>query len=140
MVSFGSQAVQFAPGLGIINRMALDGEVSELDAAHRAARLTAVVAYNPFLIGLALDPDTGAVVYPDSTMEIFGAGRGILVDGWQITHTNVAERAGAEALVVEGAQMHALTHGCTYQLDQHEVRQPRNTEIPETGYERFSSF
>jgi len=141
MISLGPQAVQFAPGLGIINRMALDGEVaSDSDLPRRAARLTAVVAYNPFLIGLALDPDTGAVVYPDSTLEVFGAGHGMIVDGWQITHTNLAERAADEELTVEGAQVHDLTHGCTYQLDRHEAQQPRKTEIPNSGYEKFSSF
>ncbi len=140
MVSFSRYAVQFAPGLGVINRMALDGAVADLDAGVRAARLQAAVAYNPFLIGLALDPDTGAVVYPDSTLEIFGAGRGVIVDGWQITRTNLAERTDEDAILVEGAQIHELTHGYTYQLDQHTVRQPRDTEIPATGYERFSSF
>lgn len=140
MVSFGASAVQFAPGLGVINRMALDGGAAEADAAYRAARLTAVVAYNPFLIGLALDPDTGAVVYPDSTLEVFGAGRGVIVDGWQITSTNVAERTDDTPVAVEGALAYELTHGYTYQLDHHALREPRATEIPETGYEKYSSF
>lgn len=140
MVSFGGSGVQFAPGLGVINRIALDGEVTDLDATLRADRLTAVVAYNPFLIGMALDPDTGAVVYPDSTLEVFGAGRGVIVDGWQITRTNLYERGADEAIVAEGAQVHGLTHGYTFQLDEHRVGQPRDTEIPATGYEQFSSF
>lgn len=140
MIGFDRTDVQFAPGLGVINRLALDGAVTDPDATQRAARLTAVVAYNPFLIGLALDPDTGAVIYPDSTLEIFGAGRGIIVDGWQITHSNLYERAADEALTVAGAQVHQLTHGYTYQLDQHVAQHPPESEIPRAGYEGYTSF
>jgi cyanophycinase len=133
--------IQFAPGLGIINRLALDcdGEVGSHFRTHLSRLLTAV-AYNPFLIGLALDPDTGAAVYADSTLEIFGAGSAMLVDGWQMTHTDLYEHAEDAPLSVTGVQMHLLARGYTYNLDTHTGKRPPDTEIPKEGYEAFTSF
>lgn len=137
--------IQFAPGLGIINRLALDynDEVAKDVGTHYRThlnRLLTAVAYNPFLIGLALDPDTGAAVYADSTLEIFGAGSAMLVDGWQITHTNLYEQAHDAPLSVTGVQMHMLARGYTYNLDSHTPNHPPETEIPKEGYEAYTSF
>lgn len=150
--------IQFAPGLGIVNRLALDCDPAaepgntepgstEPAAAQPAghfrthlSRLLTAVAYNPFLIGIALDPDTGAVVYPDSTLEIFGAGSAMLVDGWQITHTDLYDHADDSPMSVLGVQMNILTHGFTYHLDTHVAKPPPETEIPQQGYEAYTSF
>lgn len=133
--------IQFAPGLGIINRLALDcdEEVGSHFRTHLSRLLTAV-AYNPFLIGLALDPDTGAAVYADSTLEIFGAGSAMIVDGWQMTHTDLYEHAEDAPLSVTGVQMHLLARGYTYNLDTHTANRPPETEIPKEGYEAYTSF
>jgi cyanophycinase len=133
--------IQFAPGLGIVNRLALDCD--EETGSHfrtHLSRLLTAVAYNPFLIGMALDPDTGAVLYADSTLEIFGAGSAMIVDGWQITYTDLHEHADDAPLSVLGAQMHLLSAGYTYNLDQHTAAKPPETEIPKEGYEAFTSF
>jgi cyanophycinase len=137
--------IQFAPGLGIINRLALDcnDEVTKEAGTHfrvQLSRLLTAVAYNPFLIGLALDPDTGAAVYADSTLEIFGAGSALIVDGWQMTHTNLYDHAEDAPLSVTGVQIHTLTRGYTYNLDSHAANHPPETEIPKEGYEAYTSF
>jgi cyanophycinase len=137
--------IQFAPGLGIINRLALDcnDEVTKDAGTHfrvQLSRLLTAVAYNPFLIGLALDPDTGAAVYADSTLEIFGAGSALIVDGWQITHTNLYEHAEDAPLSVTGVQIHTLARGYTYNLDSHIASHPPESEIPKEGYEAYTSF
>lgn len=133
--------IQFAPGLGIINRLALDcdDEVGSHFRTHLSRLLTAV-AYNPFLIGLALDPDTGVAVYANSTLEIFGAGSAMVVDGWQMTHTDLYEHDEAAPMSVTGVQMHMLARGYTYNLDTHTAQQPPVSEIPKEGYEAFTSF
>lgn len=138
---YGQALIQFAPGLGIINRLALDcaGEPGSPLHAH-LERLQAAVAYNPFLIGLALEPDTGAAVYANSALEIFGAGRALVVDGWQMTHTSLLEEAAAAPLRAEGVQAHTLARGFTYNLDTHTAAPPPETEIPKEGYEAFTSF
>ncbi len=133
--------IQFAPGLGIINRVAFDCD-EELGSHFRThlSRLLTAVAYNPFLIGVALDPDTGAVIYANSTLEVFGAGSALVVDGWRITHTDLYDHAEAAPMSVLGVQLHILGHGYTYDLDAHTPKRPPESEIPKAGYEAYTSF
>lgn len=133
--------IQFAPGLGIVNRLALDCD-EELGSHFRThlSRLLTAVAYNPFLVGMALDPDTGAALYANSTLDVFGAGNAMIVDGWQITYTDLHEHAEDAPMSVLGAQMHLLAKGYTYNLDTHAAARPPETEIPKQGYEAYTSF
>lgn len=133
--------IQFAPGLGIVNRLALDCD-EEAGSHFRThlSRLLTAVAYNPFLIGMALDPDTGAALYANSTLEVFGAGSALIVDGWQVTYTDLYEHADDAPMSVLGAQMHLLARGYTYNLDTHTAAHPPDTEIPKEGYEAYTSF
>ena len=133
--------IQFAPGLGIVNRLALDCD--EEPGSHfrtHLSRLLTAVAYNPFLIGMALDPDTGAVLYANSTLEVFGAGSAMIVDGWQVSYTDLHDHADDAPMSVLGAQMHLLARGYTYNLDTHTAAKPPETEIPKEGYEAYTSF
>jgi cyanophycinase len=133
--------IQFAPGLGIVNRLALDcdDEPGSHFRTHLSRLLTAV-AYNPFLVGMALDPDTGVALYANSTLDVFGAGNALIVDGWQITYTDLHEHADDAPMSVLGAQMHLLAAGYTYNLDTHAASRPPETEIPKQGYEAYTSF
>ena len=133
--------IQFAPGLGIVNRLALDCD--EETGSHfrtHLSRLLTAVAYNPFLIGMALDPDTGAALYADSTLEIFGFGSAMIVDGWQVSYTDLHEHADDAPLSVLGAALHLLSAGYTFNLDTHTAARPPESEIPKQGYEAYTSF
>jgi cyanophycinase len=133
--------IQFAPGLGIVNRLALDCD-EEMGSHFRThlSRLLTAVAYNPFLVGMALDPDTGAVLYANSTLEVFGAGSALIVDGWQVTYTDLYDHPDDAPMSILGAQMHLLAEGYTYNLDSHTPARPPDTEIPKEGYEAYTSF
>ena len=103
-------------------------------------RLLTAIAYNPFLIGVALDPNTGIVLYANSTLEVFGPGSALIVDGWRIEYSGIAEGDPNAALSVTGAQIHNLGQGFTFNLDTHLAGQPPESEIPQTGYEAYTSF
>lgn len=119
------QQVQFAPGLGIVNRVALDAAHLSNAARHEAtSRLLTAVAYNPFMVGMRLDHDTGAVIYPDATMEIFGEHNALLVDGVTITHSNLHEADPNQPISVVGAQTHLLHRGDTFNFDTRLVQPP----------------
>ena len=78
--------VQFIPGLGLLNRLALDAQAADPGQAPESSPgLVGAVAYNPFLTAVQMTPDTGVAVYPDSTLEVFGSGSANLVDGSNIT-------------------------------------------------------
>ncbi len=133
--------IRFAPGLGIVNRVAVEcDEEAGTNIRTHLPRLLTAVAYNPFLIGVALDPNTGVVIYANSTLEVFGSGSALIVDGWQMEATTLYAAAPDEAFQVNGVEVHTLSHGYTYNLDHHQTHSPPESEIPQAGYERYSSF
>ena len=133
--------VRFAPGLGLVNRITLacDAEAGAQVRTHLPRLLTAV-AYNPFLIGVALAPNTGIVLYANSTLEVFGPGSALVVDGWRIEYSSIAEEESDAALTVIGAQIHTLGQGFTFNLDTHLAEQPPAIEMTQAGYEAYTSF
>ncbi len=64
----------------------------------------------------------------------------LLVDGWQVEHTDLPEHAIDAPMSIVGAQMHVLSDGYTYQLETHTASQPPDSEIPRAGYEAYTSF
>jgi len=133
--------VRFAPGLGLVNRITLGCAMvagAQL-RVHLPCLLTAV-AYNPFLIGVALDPNSGIVLYANSTLEVFGPGSALIVDGWRIEYSSIAEGESQDPPRVVGAQVHMLEQGFTFNLDTHLAEGPSESEIPQSGYEAFTSF
>lgn len=133
--------IRFAPGLGIVNRVTIEcDEEAGTNIRTHLPRLLTAVAYNPFLIGVALDPNTGAVLYANSTLEVFGSGAALIVDGWQMEATTLYAAAPDEAFQVNGVEVHTLSHGYTYNLDNHKTQGPPESEIPQAGYEKYSSF
>jgi cyanophycinase len=133
--------IRFAPGLGIVNRIAVDSNNEAGANLHtHLPRLLTAVAYNPFLIGVALEPDTGVALYANSTLEVFGAGSALLVDGARIEECDLYATPADQPFHVTGVETHILTHGCTYNLDAHTAQRPSESEIPRAGYEKYTSF
>ena len=132
--------IQFAPGLGLVNRLVIDAAQPGAPMSALLGRLITAVAYNPFLIGAGVEPNTGLVLYANSVTEVFGAGSVVVTDGWQISQTTLHSHAVDQPASVSGVQMSILTHGCTFDLDSHVASQPVASEIPGTGYDAYSSF
>lgn len=121
--------IQFAPGLGIVNRVVLDGGGDAgIPMQTHLSRLLTAVAYNPFLVGVSLDADTGAVIYPDTTMDIFGLNNALVVDGSQLIHTNLHEVEPGRPLSVLGVQLHVLAQGYTFHFDSRTVNLPAHPD------------
>ncbi len=124
--------IHFAPGLGITNRLVLDVTPAEAGAAmNRLARLLHAVAYNPFLVGVGLEVDTGAVIYADNTLEIFGANSALIVDGANVTETDVHEYRRSTPLSLIGAQVHVLGPTYIFNLQTRSGHAPETSDIPD---------
>jgi len=124
--------IQFAPGLGLTNRLVLDTTSTELgDGWNRLARLLHAVAYNPFLVGLSLEMDTGAAIYQDNSLEIFGRHSALVVDGAGVTYTDIHEFRSSNPLSLLGAKVHALAANFTYHLQERTAQPPPNSDIPQ---------
>lgn len=135
------QLIQFAPGLGMVNRLVLDVEHdAAVDLHSGLARLLAAVAYNPFLVGVSIEADTGIVVYPDTTLEAFGANNILVLDGHEVTHTNVHEGEAAKPTALLGTKLHLLSHGYTFNFDQHQTYPPPPSDIPTEGAPNHEPF
>ncbi|HEY6940517.1 cyanophycinase [Dokdonella sp.] len=104
----------FAPGLGLTNRVVIDqgGHASD-----RLGRLLAALALNPFALGLGLDAATAAVIGPDNVLEVFGGGGVTIIDPAEMAHSNVADVAPGAPIRITNLRLHALTGGARYDLD-----------------------
>lgn len=124
--------IQFAPGLGLTNRLVLDTTPAALgDGWNRLSRLLHAVSYNPFLVGVALEADTGAAIYQDNTLEIFGRHSALVVDGSGVTYTDIADFRNPTPLSLLGVKVHALAANFTYHLQERTAHPPADSDIPQ---------
>ena len=109
----GRHMVNLAAGLGLSNRIVVDQHFSQ---RHRMGRLFSAVSLNPFLIGVGIDEDTAACLDASNVLTVWGKGSVTIVDGADITYTNVHEVEGRKPASVIGMRTHVLTAGGTYDL------------------------
>lgn len=120
-----------AAGLGLVNRLGL---VVSADAAEATTQqLITRLAYNPFLIGVGLGPDTGLVVYPDTTLEVFGQKAIQIVDGAEGADDLLPALSAPGGGAPAGWRIHQLTAGYTFNFDRRTVHAPPPSDIPLTS-------
>jgi len=127
--------VQFAPGLGLINRILVDVHTGdEPPLLRQIPRLITGVAHNPFLIGLGLGRDNAAVVLPDDTVTVLGAGNAVIVDGEQIAYSTLHTRDRAlqppQPESIFNLRLHLLAPGDTFVLDTRTPGPRQDTDLP----------
>jgi cyanophycinase len=119
MIAFGSSGAtpkhrmaQVAVGLGLLVNVVVD---QHFEQRTRLGRLLAIVAQSPSLIGMGLDEDTAAIVYPNDTLEVIGKGAVTIVDGSEII-TDAAVATGHQPMMVSGVKLHSLPQGYCFDL------------------------
>lgn len=120
MIAFGEEGptpiagmVRLAPGLGLTNRFVIDQHFRQRD---RLGRLAYAVATHPGLLGVGVDENTAAIVENDSKISVIGKHAVTIVDGKNITASNVAEVIASRPIAISGLQVHVLTPGCTFDI------------------------
>jgi cyanophycinase len=120
MVAFGASGpspkhrmVQMAAGLGLLPNVVVD---QHFEQRTRLGRLLAVVAQSPSLLGMGLDEDTAAIVWPDRTVEVIGRGAVTIVDGSE-AQTDAFQTKGHRPMMVSGAILHSLPSGYRFDLE-----------------------
>ena len=104
---------QFTPGLGLTDKIVFDQHFRQRD---RLGRLLYLVAAHPGLLGVGIDENTAAIVEDDNLVTVIGTGAVTIVDGSEITATNVAEVENGGAVAVSDVRIHVLTDGCSYDV------------------------
>jgi cyanophycinase len=100
--------VRMTPGLGLAENMIIDQHFSERG---RIRRLLGAVAENPRMLGIGIDEDTAVVVESDGTFHALGSGAVYVVDGHDLSHTNISEVSFNRAMSVFGVKLHVLSNG-----------------------------
>ena len=114
MVAHGSSGpvpklrmAQLAAGFGLLPGLIIDQHFRERD---RFGRLMTLVATSPSLLGVGVDEDTCALVWPDGVMEVLGRHSVTIVDGSNIT-SDVHRVKGHSEIAISNAIVHIVTPG-----------------------------
>lgn len=105
--------VPMTAGFGFVGNAVIDTHFSE---RNRLSRLFNAVVSNPAVAGVGIDEDTAMVMQKDGTMEVIGKGTVTVVDGREITSSNIATISAGEEIVAEGLRIARLSSGEKYSL------------------------
>lgn len=119
MISMGEEGIsprqrtsQLTAGLGLIPNVIID---QHFEQRTRYARLLALVASSPSLLGVGIDEDTAAEIVDERVMTVVGTGAVYVVDARRAVSDAHEARRDAP-LMVSGATVHSLPYGATFDL------------------------
>lgn len=121
------KSIMMAPGLGFIKEVVVDQHFSERG---RISRLMAAVALNPRYLGIGIDEDTAIIVDKGLDFKVIGTGAVYVVDGRDLTNSNISTGTEKEALSVHNVRVHILNCGEKFDLIERQpiLKRQRSTE------------
>lgn len=105
--------LKMAPGLGLITGVLIDMHFAERG---RVGRLLVGIAENPEILGIGIDEDTSIIINRDNILRVVGSGAVYIIDGSNISNTNVSEQYKENILSMFDIKMHVLKDGNKYNL------------------------
>jgi cyanophycinase len=105
--------IRMTPGLGLVKNVIIDQHFSERG---RIRRLLGAVAENPRMLGIGVDEDTAVVVESDGAFHAIGSGAVYVVDGHDLSYTNISEVSFNRAMSVFGVKLHTLSDGDRFDM------------------------
>lgn len=106
-------SVRMAPGLGLISGVIIDQHFMERG---RIGRLLGAVAQNPKNLGVGIDEQTAIVVERGNGFYVLGSGAVYVIDGTEVSYSNVAEEDLNKTLSIYNVKMHMLSQGDRFDL------------------------
>lgn len=106
--------LKMAPGMGLLQGVIIDQHFNQRG---RIGRLLAAVAQNPAIIGLGIDEDTAVIVDSDIKFTVAGTGVVTVVDGRDITFTNISEQYPDEPLAITNVKIHVFPEGYGFNIN-----------------------
>lgn len=103
--------VKITTGLGFMEGVIFD---SHFEKRGRFGRLAQVVASNPSCLGVGLGEDTGMLITDGNKMEAIGSGLVMIIDGYNIKHSNIADIPEGNPISVENLKVHFCAKGNGY--------------------------
>lgn len=84
----------------------------------RFIRLAQVIVTNPTSIGIGIEEDTAIVVRNGSKMQVVGSSLVIIIDGFDISKTNIGDFSEDKPVTARDLRIHILSDGDLYQIPQ----------------------
>lgn len=129
--------VKMAPGLGLMRHAVVDQHFAERG---RMGRLIGAVTQNPRVLGIGIDEDTAVVVQDHRYFTVLGAGAVYVVDGSDITYTNLTTEEQDRTISVFDLRVHVLSQGDSFDLEErrphHGAAEDVEKEVLETSGKR----
>lgn len=110
-----------APGLGLSNRMLV---AAHFDPVLRGPLLRMAIAANPYMLGIGLPDQAAFIRRSDNLLEVVGLASVQIVDGSQMTRTNLLAWQPGQPFEAEGLQVVDLPPDHRYDQDSHCVLPP----------------
>lgn len=108
-----ADALRMAPGFGFLRGVIVDQHFAERG---RIGRLIGAVAQNPRILGVGIDEDTAIVCDDPTHFTVLGAGGVHVVDGREVTQSNLVAEERDDALSVFDVRLHLLSMGDEFDL------------------------
>lgn len=105
--------VEIADGMGLLGGCVVD---THFVKRGRFGRLTQAVLLSPRHVGIGLGEDTALVIRHGTVAECVGSGMAVLIDGHDITATNVHSAPQDAPLYAADLRVHCLVRGNRYDL------------------------
>jgi cyanophycinase len=105
--------VRITTGLEFMKNVAID---THFIARGRMVRMAQAISTNPGCIGIGLEEDTAILVTEGRNLEVLGSGLITIIDGLNISYTNIYEIENGEPFTVRDLKVHLLKQGECYQL------------------------
>lgn len=120
--------LDMAPGLGLLRDVIIDQHFAERG---RIGRLLGAVAHSPRVLGIGIDEDTAIMVEGDD-FRVLGSGAVYVLDGEDVTQSNIAEGRAEHALSIYDVRLHVLSAGDAFDL---RTRRPHGQPAPVEPFE-----
>lgn len=105
--------LKMAPGLDLIDGVIIDQHFAQRG---RIGRLLVGIAENPGTLGIGIDEDTAIIVDNKGIFNVIGSGAVYVIDGCNISYSNVSEQYQEELLSMFDVKMHVLKEGNGFNL------------------------
>ncbi|MGE5518872.1 MAG: cyanophycinase [Candidatus Dadabacteria bacterium] len=84
----------------------------------RFVRMAQVIVTNPTTIGLGIEEDTAVIVRNGLEAEIIGSGIVVVMEGFELTRSNIKEFTEKKAISLRNLKVHLLSRGDKYTIPQ----------------------
>ncbi len=106
-------SLSMAPGMALIEDVVIDQHFAQRG---RIGRLLSVIAQNPHYLGIGIDEDTAILINNLECFEVIGSQTVTVVNGENISFTNVSETGSRNPLALADVLLHVLPSGFGFDL------------------------